>query len=357
MLKNGKTLLCNYRYDPLDRLASCMPGEDDSAERFYMKDRLCTEIQGAVRRSVMQHEEQLLAQQQQECDNVETRLLATDQQRSVLNVVDVSDSHPLAYTPYGYRTLENGLLSLLCFSGERPDWVTGHYLLGKGYRAFNPVLMRFNSPDSLSPFGNGGLNCYAYCQGDPVNYDDPTGNMRRLVLPLRSRSISPSAEEVLHNYNTRALRRPKPSNPIQRAKEAERKLRAESRASRPAGTAGRPPRANVDADLSWDSAPGASRSNVQHNGRNGGGVDDEIAGASAPRESLFYSPNVSEIPAANIKPRQQKDEMGVLSPRYTEVVSSPPSFESAALQRYRDAANRGGISKAPSEINSQVRNS
>ncbi|KAG0373379.1 hypothetical protein BGX24_011777, partial [Mortierella sp. AD032] len=25
-------------------------------------------------------------------------------------------------------------------------------------RAFNPVLMRFNSPDSSSPFGSGGLN-------------------------------------------------------------------------------------------------------------------------------------------------------------------------------------------------------
>ncbi|WP_434706426.1 RHS repeat-associated core domain-containing protein [Pseudomonas sp. Z1-12] len=47
--------------------------------------------------------------------------------------------------------------------------MTGHYLLGNGYRAFNPGLMRFNSPDSLSPFGEGGLNAYAYSVGDPVN--------------------------------------------------------------------------------------------------------------------------------------------------------------------------------------------
>jgi RHS repeat-associated protein len=72
------------------------------------------------------------------------------------------------------------LLSLLGFNGERPDPVTGHYLLGNGYRAFNPVLMRFNSPDSLSPFGEGGLNAYAYCTGDPVNKTDQTGHFPNL---------------------------------------------------------------------------------------------------------------------------------------------------------------------------------
>ena len=72
--------------------------------------------------------------------------------------------------------VESGLLSLLGFNGERPDPVTGCYLLGNGYRAFNPVLMRFNSPDSLSPFGKGGLNAYAYCSGDPVNLSDPSGH-------------------------------------------------------------------------------------------------------------------------------------------------------------------------------------
>ncbi|POD73867.1 RHS repeat-associated core domain-containing protein [Pseudomonas syringae group genomosp. 3] len=61
------------------------------------------------------------------------------------------------------------------FNGELLDDITGHYLLGNGYRAYNPVLMRFNSPDSLSPFGKGGLNAYAYCGGDPVNRTDPDG--------------------------------------------------------------------------------------------------------------------------------------------------------------------------------------
>lgn len=176
MLPNRETLLCSYRYDPLDRLVDCTPFAQSPNQRFYLKDRLATEIQGVVQHSIMQHDDKLLAQQQRQSSTAETRLLATDQQRSVLNVLDVARLHPLAYSPYGHRPAESGLLSLLGFNGERPDLVTGCYLLGNGYRAFNPVLMRFNSPDSWSPFGEGGLNGYAYCVGDPVNRHDPSGH-------------------------------------------------------------------------------------------------------------------------------------------------------------------------------------
>lgn len=176
MLAKRETLLCHYQYDPLDRLVDCSLFAQASVQRFYLRDRLTTEIQGAAQRSIMRHDDQLLGQQQRQGDTVETRLFATDQQQSVLNQLDRASSHPIAYTPYGHRPAENGVLSLLGFSGERPDPVTGHYLLGNGYRGFNPVLMRFNSPDSWSPFGKGGLNTYSYCSGDPVNYSDPTGH-------------------------------------------------------------------------------------------------------------------------------------------------------------------------------------
>jgi len=180
MLPNRETLLCRYHYDPLDRLVGCTPSAQAVTRRFYLKDRLATEIQGAVQRSIMQHDDLLLAQQQRQNRAVEAHLFATDQQRSVLNVLDATRLNPLAYSPYGHRPAENGLLSLLGFNGERPDPVTGCYLLGNGYRAFNPVLMRFNSPDSWSPFGEGGLNAYAYCEGDPINHDDQTGHMLRV---------------------------------------------------------------------------------------------------------------------------------------------------------------------------------
>ncbi|VVO20401.1 RHS repeat-associated core domain-containing protein [Pseudomonas fluorescens] len=177
MTSPGETVLCQYRYDPLDRLISHALPDSPERQRFYCKSRLATEIQGAMRYSIVQHGDQLLAQQRSEGDVTDTTLLATDPQRSVSQTLKADHPRtPIAYSPYGHRSIENGLLSLLGFNGERPDPVTGYYMLGNGYRAFNPVLMRFNSPDNLSPFDEGGLNAYGYCSGDPINSRDPTGH-------------------------------------------------------------------------------------------------------------------------------------------------------------------------------------
>lgn len=66
--------------------------------------------------------------------------------------------------------------SLGGFNGQRPDPNTGYYHLGNGYRAYSPLLARFTIPDSWSPFGNGGVNPYAYCAGDPANRTDRSGH-------------------------------------------------------------------------------------------------------------------------------------------------------------------------------------
>ncbi|MDN4546493.1 RHS repeat-associated core domain-containing protein [Pseudomonas sp. C32] len=171
-----ETVLCRYLYDPLDRQTDCTLPQLPAIQRFNCKDQLTTEIQGNARRSILQCDNQLLAQLNDLDAERSTTLLATDQQRSVLNALDANQPNPLAYSPYGHRPALNGLLSLLGFNGERPDPVTGHYHLGNGYRQFNPVLMRFNSPDSWSPFGEGGVNAYAYCEGDPRNRNDATGH-------------------------------------------------------------------------------------------------------------------------------------------------------------------------------------
>ncbi|MNF49435.1 hypothetical protein D3C84_307060 [compost metagenome] len=170
------TTLCRYQFDPLDRLGGIAPSALDRRQRYYCKSRVVTEVQGTQGNSFFQHEGQLLAQQSHEKTGFVTTLLATDQQRSVLYALDATGPHPCAYTPYGHRSPESGLLSLLGFNGERRDPLTGHYHLGNGYRQFNPVLMRFNSPDTSSPFGKGGVNAYMYCVGDPINQSDPTGH-------------------------------------------------------------------------------------------------------------------------------------------------------------------------------------
>lgn len=173
-----QTQLCRYAYDPLDRLASRTSLAAAVKRDFYRSDRLATQIQGAEQRSFVHHDNQLLAQHAVVGKLASTALTATDSQASVLH----ANNTAIAYSPYGHRARIEGLPG---FNGEQPDPVTGHYLLGNGYRAYNPTLMRFNSPDNLSPFDKGGLNAYAYCAGDPVNCRDPSGHESESDLILR----------------------------------------------------------------------------------------------------------------------------------------------------------------------------
>lgn len=83
----------------------------------------------------------------------------------------------LPYTVYGAQAAQN-FISSAGFNGEYYDYFSGCYPLGLGYRLYSPSLMRFLSPDTLSPFGKGGQHTYAYCQNDPVNHVDRSGHMR-----------------------------------------------------------------------------------------------------------------------------------------------------------------------------------
>ncbi|SDB14505.1 RHS repeat-associated core domain-containing protein [Pseudomonas sp. NFACC23-1] len=177
-------ILCRYQYDPLDRLVGLKPLESPGTQRFYQEDELVNEIEGESQLTIMRHGPQPLAQRSGTYDAAETTLLATDQQRSLLRTVADALSQQMVYTAYGYRPGESGLSCLLGFNGERLDSITGHYLLGQGNRAFNPVLMRFNSPDELSPFDEGGINAYAYCGNDPINQYDPSGNYKVWNIPI-----------------------------------------------------------------------------------------------------------------------------------------------------------------------------
>lgn len=112
-----------------------------------------------------------------------TTLLGCDAQRSVRVEVsdEVSSRH---YTAHGAESLAQfSPVNPFGFAGERREPLTGWYIPG-GYRPYDPLLMIFLAPDSESPFGEGGLNTYAYCGGDPVNRIDPSGHFAWAVAEL-----------------------------------------------------------------------------------------------------------------------------------------------------------------------------
>ncbi|RMV98002.1 YD repeat-containing protein [Pseudomonas amygdali pv. tabaci] len=161
----------HYQYDPQDQLTGETRG-DDRDLRFYSDAGLANQLGSHVQSTFMRGDDYLLAEQQSD----HTLLLATDGSDSVLGEVGGDGINRRRYTAYGHASGEAPPLGKLGFNGELAEADSGWQMLGNGYRAYSPVLMRFNSPDSWSPFGKGGVNGYAYVEGDPVNRVDPSGH-------------------------------------------------------------------------------------------------------------------------------------------------------------------------------------
>jgi RHS repeat-associated protein len=164
-----------YRYDSHDHLVTSRSGSASEILRFYQEHQLSGSVQDGRQTQYLYLGDQPLGQQQTDDPN-QTLLLLTDANNSVLGESQQNDLRTAVYNAYGERHSDEELLSQLAFNGEVRDPDNGWYLLGNGYRAYNPSLMRFHSPDSLSPFGAGGLNPYTYCLGNPIALRDPTGH-------------------------------------------------------------------------------------------------------------------------------------------------------------------------------------
>ena len=89
------------------------------------------------------------------------------------------------YDAWGNCTIDNTQTTDIALAKANPiryrgyyyDQDTGLYYLNARY--YSPELRRFISPDDtayLDPENVDGLNLYAYCYNDPVNYADPSGN-------------------------------------------------------------------------------------------------------------------------------------------------------------------------------------
>ncbi|WP_346399364.1 RHS repeat-associated core domain-containing protein [Pseudomonas syringae] len=169
----------HYQYDPQDQLTGETRGEDRDL-RFYRDGELANQLGSHIQSTFMRGDDYLLAEQQID----RTVLLATNDSDSVLGEVDANGINRRWYTAYGHASGEDAPLGKLGFNGELAEADTGWQMLGNGYRAYSPVLMRFNSPDSWSPFGEGGVNAYAYVEGNPVGRRDPSGHVG-LFTPLK----------------------------------------------------------------------------------------------------------------------------------------------------------------------------
>ncbi|WP_153785741.1 RHS repeat-associated core domain-containing protein [Pseudomonas sp. EMN2] len=155
---------------------------------FYQNGKLVTVSQGGQQRAIFRTADMPLAEQQSDSTN---GLLATDRSNSVLAVQDGEEEPDHRFTAYGHDPTLQLTGALLGFNGEAFKAATTCYQLGNGYRAYSPALMRFHSPDSWSPFGDGGINAYCYCENDPINRTDPLGHDSFLYyIPLKIKPYS-----------------------------------------------------------------------------------------------------------------------------------------------------------------------
>ncbi|WP_153785740.1 RHS repeat-associated core domain-containing protein [Pseudomonas sp. EMN2] len=178
-----------------------MKRQTNSTRFFYQSSKLVTVDQDGQLHSILRNADRPLADYHPAHG---TGLLATDSKGSVLARHKQTPESGLAYTAYGHAPEVQAFGTLLGFNGERFEPVTGCYQLGNGYRAYTPVLMRFRSPDSWSPFGRGGLNAYAYCSADPINHSDPSGHVQILVEPapaiITPKIVTPKSPKIVRSF-------------------------------------------------------------------------------------------------------------------------------------------------------------
>ncbi|MCE0782913.1 RHS repeat-associated core domain-containing protein [Pseudomonas sp. NMI542_15] len=189
---DGTAALVRYRYDGHNHLVGVTQGGDTEQLRRYEDYRLSTVSQDTERVDYLHGGAHPLGLQNPTKPQ-NTRLLLTDNTASVTAEYGAAGVNEAYLSLYGERGDDDTLQSLLAFNGEVREQQLDWYLLGRGYRAYNPGLMRFHSPDSLAQ-EEVGVNPYLYALGDPVNWRDPTGHRSS---PVPSRDPKPPYQDPL----------------------------------------------------------------------------------------------------------------------------------------------------------------
>jgi len=189
-----------YRYDGHDQLLASVHGGSRVVQRRYQDHRLDTTQEGNLLTQYLLEGNHALAVQRSDAPT-DPLLLLTDNAGSIITEADSKETRHANYSAYGERPDDNGMRCLLAFNGEVREEALGWYLLGSGYRAYNPMLMRFHSPDSLAP-EEAGVNPYLYALGNPVRWRDPTGHK---VSPM-SGDRAPHYQDDSGNQTMNALK-------------------------------------------------------------------------------------------------------------------------------------------------------
>ncbi|OAA44081.1 YD repeat-containing protein [Beauveria brongniartii RCEF 3172] len=178
----GNKILAQYRYDATGRLVCQQVPDQPDKLLFYRGESLIAVKEGERKVSYLSTGSEYWGERASESrggkTTTETNLWAVDSQQSVLATLDTQhpdQTHHQQYTPYCFFS-PGPSSSSIGFNGQWRDPITGWYHLGNGYRVYNPVLMRFHTPDPWSPFTSGEINPYVYCLGDPINRVDPSGH-------------------------------------------------------------------------------------------------------------------------------------------------------------------------------------
>ncbi len=199
---SGAHQMSQYRYDAKGNVVS-QTVEENLLYFLYLADQLSNELCGDEHSAVHRIAPGLFARTVKGAEDQLHQFMLGNGQGSVIETLSTNDTmsrdkETRRYTPYGEcqsmsETAHNNAAEFangqsilhanpFGFNGQRQDAVTKMYPLGNGYRAYSPVLARFCAYDSVSPFGEGGINGYAYCSGDPLNRRDPSGHFALMSL-------------------------------------------------------------------------------------------------------------------------------------------------------------------------------
>ena len=124
-------------------------------------------------------------------------------QGDVVRIVNSSRSVVASYTydPWGKIISSSGTLAdinPLRYRGYYYDTETGFYYLQSRY--YDPEIGRFINADSYASTDATGLlstNMFAYCENDPVNKSDPTGEVAPILIAMAGGALVGIAEQFM----------------------------------------------------------------------------------------------------------------------------------------------------------------